>query len=96
MCLLTDIDTALCTFPSQIVKEYERAIIFRLGRILRGGAKGPGGSSVYLGQFLPCQVTQGGTPHCLIHRQHKPPTEGCIQVAYERGHQDPNDRLIII
>jgi len=24
------------------VKEYERAIIFRLGRILRGGAKGPG------------------------------------------------------
>lgn len=30
---------SLCT---QIVKEYERAIIFRLGRILRGGAKGPG------------------------------------------------------
>lgn len=29
----------LCT---QIVKEYERAIIFRLGRILKGGAKGPG------------------------------------------------------
>ncbi|XP_010772021.1 erythrocyte band 7 integral membrane protein-like [Notothenia coriiceps] len=25
----------------KIVKEYERAIIFRLGRILRGGAKGP-------------------------------------------------------
>lgn len=32
----------LCT---QIVKEYERAIIFRLGRILRGGAKGPGQKS---------------------------------------------------
>lgn len=26
----------------QIVKEYERAIIFRLGRIVKGGAKGPG------------------------------------------------------
>ncbi|XP_074547157.1 stomatin isoform X1 [Halichoeres trimaculatus] len=26
----------------KIVKEYERAIIFRLGRIVRGGAKGPG------------------------------------------------------
>lgn len=26
----------------QIIKEYERAIIFRLGRILKGGAKGPG------------------------------------------------------
>ncbi|KAL4623309.1 erythrocyte band 7 integral membrane protein [Arapaima gigas] len=38
----------LVTFPVsvwmciKIVKEYERAIIFRLGRILRGGAKGPG------------------------------------------------------
>lgn len=33
-----------CFFPfcTQIVKEYERAIIFRLGRLLRGGAKGPG------------------------------------------------------
>ncbi|KAM4664389.1 stomatin-like [Discoglossus pictus] len=33
----------------KIVKEYERAIIFRLGRILRGGAKGPG-----LFFVLPC------------------------------------------
>ncbi|XP_041706911.1 stomatin-like isoform X1 [Coregonus clupeaformis] len=33
----------------KIVKEYERAIIFRLGRIVRGGAKGPG-----LFFILPC------------------------------------------
>ncbi|CAI5794310.1 erythrocyte band 7 integral membrane protein-like [Podarcis lilfordi] len=33
----------------KIVKEYERAIIFRLGRILKGGAKGPG-----LFFVLPC------------------------------------------
>ncbi|KAI3362026.1 hypothetical protein L3Q82_012367 [Scortum barcoo] len=33
----------------KIVKEYERAIIFRLGRLLRGGAKGPG-----LFFILPC------------------------------------------
>ncbi|KAM5146867.1 stomatin-like [Mantella aurantiaca] len=45
----------LITFPIsiwlciKIVKEYERAIIFRLGRILRGGAKGPG-----LFFVLPC------------------------------------------
>ncbi|XP_069097763.1 stomatin isoform X1 [Pleurodeles waltl] len=45
----------LITFPLsvwmciKIVKEYERAIIFRLGRILRGGAKGPG-----LFFILPC------------------------------------------
>ncbi|XP_054853774.1 stomatin [Eublepharis macularius] len=45
----------LATFPVsiwlciKIVKEYERAIIFRLGRILKGGAKGPG-----LFFVLPC------------------------------------------
>nr|XP_020656577.1 erythrocyte band 7 integral membrane protein [Pogona vitticeps] len=45
----------LVTFPIsiwlciKIVKEYERAIIFRLGRILKGGAKGPG-----LFFVLPC------------------------------------------
>ncbi|RNA19222.1 erythrocyte band 7 integral membrane [Brachionus plicatilis] len=38
----------ILTFPIslpmsiKIVKEYERAVIFRLGRILSGGAKGPG------------------------------------------------------
>lgn len=27
---------------SQVVQEYERAVIFRLGRLLSGGARGPG------------------------------------------------------
>uniref|UniRef100_A0A8D0HNR1 Stomatin n=1 Tax=Sphenodon punctatus TaxID=8508 RepID=A0A8D0HNR1_SPHPU len=45
----------IITFPIsvwmciKIIKEYERAIIFRLGRILKGGAKGPG-----LFFVLPC------------------------------------------
>ena len=26
----------------KVVQEYERAVIFRLGRLLNGGAKGPG------------------------------------------------------
>ena len=26
----------------QVVQEYERAVIFRIGRLLPGGAKGPG------------------------------------------------------
>ena len=30
------------TVPRQIVKEYERAVVFRLGRLRSGGAKGPG------------------------------------------------------
>ena len=29
-------------FVVKVVQEYERAVIFRLGRLLRGGAKGPG------------------------------------------------------
>ena len=32
------------SFPTQVVQEYERAVIFRIGRLLPGGAKGPGGS----------------------------------------------------
>ena len=38
----------LVTFPLsllvtvKVVKEYERAVIFRLGRLLKGGARGPG------------------------------------------------------
>lgn len=38
----------VCTFPLsmfyciKVVQEYERAVIFRLGRLLKGGAKGPG------------------------------------------------------
>ncbi|CAB3989479.1 mechanosensory 2-like [Paramuricea clavata] len=45
----------ICTFPFslffciRIVQEYERAVIFRLGRLLPGGAKGPG-----LFFILPC------------------------------------------
>ena len=26
----------------QVVQEYERAVIFRLGRLLQGGSRGPG------------------------------------------------------
>ena len=29
-------------FSDQVVQEYERAVIFRLGRLRQGGAKGPG------------------------------------------------------
>jgi len=40
----------LATFPVsvcfclKVVKEYERAVIFRLGRLIGGGSKGPGES----------------------------------------------------
>ncbi|XP_046910619.1 band 7 protein AGAP004871 [Dermatophagoides farinae] len=45
---LFSIGIAACTFPLslffciKVVQEYERAVIFRLGRLLHGGAKGPG------------------------------------------------------
>ena len=31
-----------CRFIFQVVQEYERAVVFRLGRLRSGGAKGPG------------------------------------------------------
>ena len=31
-----------CIGMEHVVKEYERAVIFRLGRLLSGGARGPG------------------------------------------------------
>ncbi|VDI47682.1 erythrocyte band 7 integral membrane protein [Mytilus galloprovincialis] len=37
---------SLC-FTIKIVQEYERAVIFRLGRVVSGGAKGPGMFFVY-------------------------------------------------
>ena len=49
-CLITLLSLLLViiTFPLslfltvKVVKEYERAVIFRLGRLLSGGARGPG------------------------------------------------------
>lgn len=32
----------------QVVQEYERAVIFRLGRLMQGGAKGPGTVFLFL------------------------------------------------
>ena len=31
----------------QVVQEYERAVIFRLGRLRQGGAKGPGKTLIF-------------------------------------------------
>ena len=39
----------VCVHGEQIVQEYERAVIYRLGRLVSGGAKGPG-----LFFILPC------------------------------------------
>ena len=39
----------------QVVLEYERAVIFRLGRLLPGGAKGPGKTSARGGYMSLCQ-----------------------------------------
>ena len=34
--------TFFLLFMKQVVQEYERAVVFRLGRLRSGGAKGPG------------------------------------------------------
>ena len=39
--ILLTLPTSLL-FTIKVVQEYERAVIFRLGRLLTGGARGPG------------------------------------------------------
>ena len=48
----SDIDVILYFF--QVVQEYERSVIFRLGRLRKGGAKGPG---IFF--IIPCIDTYG-------------------------------------
>lgn len=40
--ILLFLDTCSSSLPLQIVKEYERAVIFRLGHVYHKKAKGPG------------------------------------------------------
>uniref|UniRef100_A0A1I7WPL8 Band_3_cyto domain-containing protein n=1 Tax=Heterorhabditis bacteriophora TaxID=37862 RepID=A0A1I7WPL8_HETBA len=39
----------MCLNEENLIREYQRAVIFRLGRLIRGGTKGPG-----LFFVLPC------------------------------------------
>ena len=42
----------------QVVQEYERAVIFRLGRLLSGGSRGPGKMSLeYLEWYQYIQIS---------------------------------------
>ena len=44
----------------QVVQEYERAVIFRLGRLLQGGSKGPGESDqVQKVKIVICGINPG-------------------------------------
>ena len=43
--------TLLLYTVMQVVQEYERAVIFRLGRLPAGGSKGPGEASRYPGDI---------------------------------------------
>ena len=42
MCLILIFLPFSLFFVVKVVQEYERAVIFRLGRLLSGGARGPG------------------------------------------------------
>ena len=42
----TDVVFFFFSFSFQVVQEYERAVIFRLGRLLSGGSRGPGKEGV--------------------------------------------------
>ena len=52
--------------PIQVVQEYERAVIFRLGRLLHGGSRGPGNGNIY--NTLRLAMTKDGNPNSRIKR----------------------------
>lgn len=47
----------------QVVQEYERAVIFRLGRLMQGGAKGPGTVYIMLNLFIACMKVNHNCNH---------------------------------
>ena len=64
-------------FSFQVVAEYERAVIFRLGRLRKGGSKGPGIFTV-----IPCIDTY----RCVDLRTVSfdvPPQEVSFPIIYE-------------
>jgi len=50
-----------------VVQEYERAVIFRLGRLLAGGSRGPGKDSENLIYVFPEMKLRGIFPNSYIH-----------------------------
>ena len=62
----------------QVVQEYERAVIFRLGRLLTGGARGPGVFFV-----IPC-VDQYEKIDMRTKTYEIPPQEVCALCAESR------------
>ena len=60
----------------QVVNEYERAIIFRLGRLKRGGAVGPG-----LFFVVPC-TDQYIKVDLRTFAYDVPPQEVCVRVMF--------------
>jgi len=50
----------------KVVQEYERAVIFRLGRLLHGGSRGPGNGNIY--NTLRLAMAKHGDPNSRIRR----------------------------
>ena len=60
----------------QVVQEYERAVIFRLGRITAGGAKGPGIVIGLLPTFSFIVYSAGA--RCCVHNAPPVVTNSCL------------------
>lgn len=59
-----------------MVQEYERAVIFRLGRLMQGGAKGPGkySNAAFFIQFQQ-KNTKTNFSHCKLITENQPPQQ---------------------
>ena len=68
---------ATLSITLQVVQEYERAVIFRLGRLVTGGTRGPG---IFF--IIPCIDTYSKVDLRTVSFD-VPPQEVCVPVIYE-------------
>ena len=75
-------------FVVKVVQEYERAVIFRLGRLLIGGARGPG---VFF--ILPCVDTYEKVD-MRTHTYEIPPQEVSLTLSRDHNHNVVSSLII--
>lgn len=65
LCLLT-FPISIC-FSFAVIREYQRAVVFRIGRLMSGGARGPGKCKRYFEHMI-----SSNCRHCMaksVYRQ---------------------------
>ena len=69
----------LCSVALQVVQEYERAVIFRLGRLLADGSRGPGTNA------MQCLLSSSPCYFCRRHRRRVSAGRPSVRPSFSRS-----------